>query len=135
MSSDFSTTAFLNVLRRFFGRREVPKPITSDNASTFLRATPRPDWKNWKQLKLAKEGINRQVEAGKAVKNDYAYLKEDFHISQGNTRELMIMTIRLRTRRTASRIASSCYVPDTVVQVLRPPFCTRWNKYDKPTRL
>ncbi|VDM85426.1 unnamed protein product, partial [Strongylus vulgaris] len=34
--SDLSTLAFLNMLRRFFGRRGVPKSITSDNAPTFL---------------------------------------------------------------------------------------------------
>ncbi|KIH54674.1 His(2)-Cys(2) zinc finger [Ancylostoma duodenale] len=33
--SDLTTTAFLNMLRRFFARRGVPQSITSDNALTF----------------------------------------------------------------------------------------------------
>ncbi|KAK6764308.1 hypothetical protein RB195_024579 [Necator americanus] len=33
--SDLTTTAFLNMLRRFFARRGVPRSITSDNAPTF----------------------------------------------------------------------------------------------------
>ncbi|VDN28544.1 unnamed protein product, partial [Cylicostephanus goldi] len=44
------------------------------------------------QLKLAKEGMIRQVEAAEAVKNDYTHLKEDFYISQGDPRETMIVT-------------------------------------------
>ncbi|EPB78509.1 Tas retrotransposon peptidase A16 [Ancylostoma ceylanicum] len=35
IASDLSTVAFLRLLRRFFGRRGVPRTITSDNAPTF----------------------------------------------------------------------------------------------------
>ncbi|VDL75199.1 unnamed protein product [Nippostrongylus brasiliensis] len=36
IASDLSTAAFLHLLRRFFGRRGVPRVITSDNAPTFV---------------------------------------------------------------------------------------------------
>ncbi|KAL6726761.1 hypothetical protein Aduo_008698 [Ancylostoma duodenale] len=35
IASDLSTVAFLRLLRRFFGRRGIPRTITSDNAPTF----------------------------------------------------------------------------------------------------
>ncbi|KAK6728883.1 hypothetical protein RB195_006131 [Necator americanus] len=35
IACDFSTAAFLRLLRRFFGLRGIPRTITNDNAPTF----------------------------------------------------------------------------------------------------